>query len=57
MVIKADLMMEGDQSGWNVFTYAAAPAAWGQDMDVPVNTLNFTLLCSPVSSVGGAFGG
>lgn len=27
VVIRADLIAEEDQSGWNVFTYAAAPVA------------------------------
>ena len=39
VVIRADLMAEGDQSGWNVLTYAAAPLTWGQDMEVPDSIL------------------
>lgn len=35
VVIKADLIAAGDQSGWEALTYAAAPVAWGQDIDVP----------------------
>ncbi|WOH01384.1 hypothetical protein DCAR_0520766 [Daucus carota subsp. sativus] len=35
VVIKADLIAAGDQSGWEALTYAAAPVAWGQAMDVP----------------------
>ena len=39
-------MAEGDQSGWNVLTYAATPATWGQAMEVPDIILYLTLLMS-----------
>ena len=39
-------MAEGDQSGWKVLTYAAAPATWGQDIEVPDIILYFTRLVS-----------
>lgn len=46
VVIKDDLLAEGDQSGWNVLTYAAAPATWGQAIEVPDIILYFTGLLS-----------
>ncbi|KAM2946316.1 hypothetical protein COP2_029130 [Malus domestica] len=50
-------MAAGDKCGWNVQTYAAAPAAWGQDMEVPDSMLYFTrLLSSGVSERTGATG-
>lgn len=45
-------MAEGDQLGWNVLTYAAAPATWGQDMEVPDNILYLTLLWSVGNTEG-----
>lgn len=42
----ADLMAEGDQSGWNDLIYAATPAVWGHDMEVPDNILYLTCLSS-----------
>lgn len=35
VVIRADLMAAGDHVGLKDFTYAAAPEAWGHDIDVP----------------------
>ena len=49
VVIIADLMAEGDQSGWNDLTYAATPAACGQDMDVPDIILYLGFLLSSES--------
>ena len=43
-------MAEGDQSGWNVLTYAATPATWGQDIEVPDIILYLTLLLSKTFS-------
>lgn len=40
-------MAAGDQSGWIVLMYAATPAAWGQDMEVPDCILYLTRLMSP----------
>lgn len=51
VVMRADLIAAGDQSGWNDLTYAAAAAAWGQAMDVPERMLNGTILLSPGSPV------
>ncbi|KAF2297646.1 hypothetical protein GH714_001872 [Hevea brasiliensis] len=49
-------MAAGDQSEWAAFTYAAAPLACGQDMDVPEIILNFAILESPKEEEGGATG-
>jgi hypothetical protein len=35
VVMRADMIIAGDQSGWNDLTYAAAPLACGHAMDVP----------------------
>lgn len=46
VVIMADLMAEGDQSGWNDLMYAAVPATCGAAMEVPDMKLYLTLLLS-----------
>lgn len=46
VVMMADLIAAGDQSGWNDLTYAATPAACGQDMEVPDAILYLTCLLS-----------
>lgn len=54
MVIMADLIAAGVQSGWNDFTYAATPATWGHDMEVPdisVNSENWVSPFKPVSDL------
>ena len=51
VVIRADLIAAGDHVGWNDLTYAAAPVAWGQDMDVPDIMLYGTTLLSPTNPV------
>lgn len=56
VVIMADLMAEGDQSGWNDLTYAAAPATWGAAMDVPDMKLYLTLLLSEGEDEGETVG-
>lgn len=35
VVMRADMIIAGDQSRWNDLTYAAAPLACGHAMDVP----------------------
>lgn len=47
MVINANLIIAGDQLGWNDLTYAAAAVAWGQAIEVPEITLYCTALLSP----------
>ena len=49
-------MAEADQSGWKVLTYAATPAAWGQDMEVLDNILYLTRLLSWELDVGETIG-
>lgn len=39
VVIMADLIAAGDQEGWTVFTKAAIPVTWGQDIEVPETML------------------
>ncbi|CAA7391729.1 unnamed protein product [Spirodela intermedia] len=39
VVIMADLIAAGDQSGWKLLIYAATAAAWGVDIDVPERML------------------
>lgn len=51
VVIRDDLMVAGDQSGWKLLTYAATPAAWGQAMEVPDMILYFTCLLSSNSEM------
>ena len=40
VVIMADLIAAGFQSGWNDFTYAATLATWGHDIEVPDISVN-----------------
>lgn len=49
-------MAEGDQSGWNDLTYAATPAACGQDIEVPDKILYLARLLSSGSVDTGAIG-
>ena len=39
VVIMADLIAAGN-FGWNDFTYAATPATWGHDIEVPDISVN-----------------
>lgn len=49
VVMRAVMIIAGDQSRWKDFTYAATPVAWGHAMDVPemmlysVNVLSLRL--------------
>jgi hypothetical protein len=52
VVIIADLMAAGDQSGWRVWRRPTTPDMWGHDMEVPDITLNFTRLLSKSRPVG-----
>lgn len=56
VVIRADLIAEGDQSGCTNLMYAAAPATCGQDIDVPDKTAYLTDLLSAAYSVTEANG-
>lgn len=47
VVIMADLIAAGFQSGWNDFTYAATPATWGHDIEVPDISVNSENWVSP----------
>lgn len=50
VVISADLIIAGDQLGWNDLTYAAAADTWGQAIEVPDSMLYWTALLSPLNS-------
>ena len=39
VVMRADMIIAGDQPGWKDLTYAVAPVACGHAMDVPEMTL------------------
>ena len=56
VVISADLIIAGDQLGWNDLTYPAAPDTCGQDIDVPEIILNCNSLLSAWVSEGGEIG-
>lgn len=51
VVIRADLMAAGDHSGWKLLTYAAAPATWGQAIEVPESMSNLENRLSPLIPV------
>jgi hypothetical protein len=55
VVMRADMIIAGDQSRWKDFTYAAAPLACGHAMDVPDMMLYRTLRLSCRSPVGDVF--
>ena len=56
VVMRADMIIAGDQSRWNDLTYAAALLACGHAMDVPESMLYRTFLLSPGTSLGDATG-
>ena len=53
LVIKADMIIAGDQSWWKDLTYAAAPLACGHAMDVPDSMLYKTFPLSLGINFGG----
>ncbi|PON57783.1 hypothetical protein PanWU01x14_171450 [Parasponia andersonii] len=52
VVIMADLMAAGLQSGWADLSRAAAPPTWGQAIDVPDRMLNSVFRVSESNPVG-----
>jgi hypothetical protein len=55
VVMMADLMAAGLQSGWRALRRPATPATWGHDMDVPDSALKRTRRLSKASPVGPAW--
>jgi hypothetical protein len=56
VVISADLIAAGLQSGWAPFSNAATPLIWGHDIDVPAVIqkfywFNFISSCYQVNEV------
>jgi len=52
VVMIADLIADGLQSGWRVLRRPTIPATWGHDMDVPDMAMKGTLRLSKSNSVG-----
>src|SRR5262245_66583298 len=48
VVIRADLIIIGDQVGCSCFSKAATPATCGVDIDVPLKRLKSRLFCAGV---------
>lgn len=57
VVIKADLMTAGNQSGWADFRRAVTPDTWGHDIDVPDWKFQHTERVSVFDKLGGVSGG